>query len=75
MDRVPGEADRTHRVPGLCRRLRSLSQISLHRYYTPLFRAVMWIRIQRYKMKEKAEFNQQFFFFFVGNYIFQGKVR
>ena len=34
-----------------------------------------WIRIQRYKitdkMKGKAEFNQQKYFFFAGNYMFQ----
>ena len=29
------------------------------------------IRIQRCKMKGKAEFNQIFFYFFVGNYVFQ----
>ena len=38
-------------------------------------RSVMWIRIQRYKitdkMKGKAEFNLQTFFFFAGNYMFQ----
>ena len=31
----------------------------------------LWIRIQGYNIKGKAEFNQQIFEFFVGNSIFQ----